>query len=107
MNSSGIHDIAYKSVMGCSEEIRNRMFANIVLSGGCTLFRGFGERLFREIASLLSNEVEVRVLSPENRQHSAWNGGSALASLSSCKHMWATKEEYAEFGPPIVRRKCF
>ena len=36
-----------------------------------------------------------------------WIGGSILASLSTFKSMWITKDEYDEAGPSIVHRKCF
>lgn len=34
-----------KSIGECSEEIRNELYSNIVISGGNTLFEGFAERL--------------------------------------------------------------
>lgn len=41
-----------EAIMKCDVDIRNDMFANIVLSGGNTLFTGFSERMYEEIKLL-------------------------------------------------------
>ena len=103
----GIHLTTYKSIMKCKEDIRNDFFKNIVLAGGSTMFPGFKDRLENEIVKLTPEETEVKVVASPERKYFAWIGGSILASLSSFKNMWITKEEYDESGPGIVHRKCF
>jgi len=51
--------------------------------------------------------MKVKVVAPTERKYSVWIGGSILASLSTFQQMWVTKEEYSEFGPSVVHRKCF
>lgn len=51
--------------------------------------------------------VKIKVVSPPERKFSVWMGGAVLASLSTFKDMWISEEDYDEFGPPIVHRKCF
>ncbi|KAG7269798.1 hypothetical protein CRUP_001878 [Coryphaenoides rupestris] len=63
-----------------------------------------------EVAGLTpgSAGARVRVSSPAGRDSSVWRGGAALAGLSSpagCP--WISREEYEEYGPQIVLRKCF
>ena len=65
------------------------------------------DRLKTEVSALAPASVRVRVIAPEERKYSVWMGGSILASLSTFKDMWISDEEYAEFGPSIVHRKCF
>jgi len=70
--------------MDCDIELRKDLFANIVLSGGSTMFEGLAERLFKELADLpLGQANKVKVLSPPERKYSTWLGGSMLASLST------------------------
>lgn len=92
--------------MKCDNDVRKDLFANIILSGGSTLFEGMGERLWQEIHNLTPNG-RIKVLAPPERLYSVWLGGSILASLSTFQTMWITKQEYDENGPNIIHRKCF
>ena len=93
--------------------IRNDLFANIVLSGGSSMFPGLADRLQKEltlqegIGPMVPNNTKVKVIAPPERKYSTWIGGSILASLSTFKSMWISKEEYDESGPSIVHKKCF
>ena len=107
MSCQGIQDNAYYSVIKCDIDIKRNLFANIVLSGGSTLFPGFAERMQKEITALAQATLEMNIIAPPDRKYSAWIGGSILASLSSFQPMWISKQEYDEFGPSIVHRKCF
>jgi actin-related protein len=102
-NSEGIHVAIYDSIMKCNASARN-LFANIVLSGGTTLFPGIQSRLDHEVASLASHAVKIHA--PLGRQYSAWSGGSRLASSDDFEERWVTKEEYAKDGYSIVQSKC-
>ncbi len=83
----GIHELVFQAVMKCEETERTQLFGNIVLSGGNTLFPGIAERLTKELATLLrlpnqppsAETVEVNVVAPPGRKHSAWLGASMLA----------------------------
>lgn len=41
--------MVYDSISECDIEVRRSMYENILLSGGNTMFEGFGERLKKEI----------------------------------------------------------
>jgi actin len=93
--------------MKCDIEIRKDLFANIVLSGGSTMFPGIANRMLKEITSLAPSSMSVKIIAPPERKSSVWIGGSILASLSTFEQMWISKQEYDESGPSIVHRKCF
>lgn len=103
----GVHKYLFDSVMKCDVDIRKDLYANIILSGGSTLFEGMAERMWQEIHGLASNQNRIKVLAPPERNYSVWLGGSILASLSTFQTMWITKQEYDESGPQIIHRKCF
>jgi actin-related protein len=88
-------------------DIRKALYANVVLSGGTTMYPGFADRMQKEIAALAPSTMNVKVIALPDRKYSVWIGGSVLASLQSFQKMWITKKEYNEFGPTIVHRKCF
>jgi len=107
LEAVGIHQTTYNSIMKCDVDIRKDLYANIVLSGGTTMFEGIGERMDKEITALAPPTMKVKVVAPPERKYSVWIGGSILASLSTFQQMWIAKEEYDESGPSIVHRKCF
>jgi len=107
MESSGIHEYVYKSIMKCDIDIRKDLYANIVMSGGSTMFPGVADRLQKEITTMAPSTIKIKMIAPPERKYSVWIGGSILASLSTFQEMWITKDEYDESGPGIVHRKCF
>ncbi|XP_057797109.1 actin-1-like [Salvia miltiorrhiza] len=107
MNVSGIHHTAYNSIIKCDVDLRKDLYNNIVLSGGTTMFRGFADRISKEMAALAPSTTKVEVLAPPHRNYSVWIGGSILASLSTFQQTWISKGEFDELGASIVYRKCF
>jgi len=105
--ASGIHDTTFQSIMKCDVDIRKDLYANVVLSGGTTMFTGIGERMTKELTALAPSTMKIKVVAPPERKYSVWIGGSILSSLSTFQQMWISKGEYYESGPTIVHRKCF
>ena len=107
METAGVHEIVYNSIMECDVDIRTDFYWNIVLSGGNTMCIGIADRMKKEIKALVPCTKKVVIVSPPERKYSVWIGGSILASLSNFQSMWISKQEYDESGPSIVHRKCF
>ena len=105
--ASGIHDCTFQTIMKCDIDIRRDLYANIVMSGGTTMFPGIAERMTKELTALAPSTMKIKVVAPPERKYSVWIGGSILASLSTFQQMWISKAEYDESGPSIVHRKCF
>lgn len=107
METPGIHETTYNSIMRCDMDIRKDLYANTVLSGGSTMFPGMADRIQKEIAALAPCSMKIKIIAPPERKYSVWIGGSILASLTTFQQMWISKMEYDESGPIIVHRKCF
>ncbi|EOA28339.1 hypothetical protein CARUB_v10024540mg [Capsella rubella] len=107
METFGIHETAYNSIMKCDVDIRKELYGNMVMSGGTTMFPGIADRMSKEITALAPASMKVKVAAPAERKYSVWMGGSILASLSTFQQEWVTKAEYEENGAAIVHRKCF
>ena len=107
MESYGIHETTYKSIIKCDVDIRKDLYASIVLSGGSTMYPSIADRMQKEITALAPSAMKIKVIAPPERKYSVWIGGSILASLSTFQEMWISKQEYDESGPSIVHRKCF
>nr|XP_060621173.1 actin, alpha cardiac muscle 1 isoform X5 [Anolis sagrei ordinatus] len=107
MESAGVHEATYNSIMKCDIDIRKDLYANNVLSGGTTMYPGIADRMQKEITALAPSTMKIKIIAPPERKYSVWIGGSILASLSTFQQMWISKDEYEEAGPSIVHRKCF
>jgi len=104
---TGAHDTMFQTIMKCDVDIRKDLYANIVMSGGSTMFEFIADRLTKEMVALAPPTMKIKVVAPPERKYSVWIGGSILASLSTFQQMWISKQEYDESGPSIVHRKCF
>merc|ERR1712072_1234070 len=94
MVSPGVHELTYNSIMKCDVDIRKDLYANIVLSGGTTMYQGIADRMQKEITALAPSSMKVKIIAPPERKYSVWIGGSILSSLSTFQQMWITKQEY-------------
>ncbi len=106
LDEGGLQQLIYDTVMNCQgTALRKELFANIVLSGGCTLFGGFAERIREEVISLAPMHTLVNVLAVPERKNLNWIGGSVLGSLSTFPAMCITRKEYDEVGASIIYRR--
>ncbi|CAF0719021.1 unnamed protein product [Rotaria sp. Silwood1] len=103
----GIAQMVYNTIMKCDIDLRKELYANIVLSGGTTMYPGIADRMGKEIKILAPTTMKVKIMVPSERKYTVWVGGSILSSLSTFETMWISKHEYDESGPSIVHRKCF
>ena len=102
---AGIHHQLVQSIARCDLDLRRALFSSIILSGGSTLFDGFGDRLLSECRRLSPRDTKIKIWAPPERILSTWIGGSILASLATFKRMWITRKEYEEQGKSSVYRK--
>lgn len=103
----GISKMVCSSTMKCDTDIQETLFADIVLSGGTTLFSGLQNRLLRELEILAFEGTPNKITASRDRCYLAWIGGSVMTSLKTFKQMWVTAEEFKEYGAFVVQRKCF
>ncbi|KAJ6633838.1 Actin-related protein 1 [Pseudolycoriella hygida] len=103
----GIHEVLMFSIQKSDLDLRKILYQNIVLSGGSTLFKGFGDRLLSELKKGVAKDMKIRIAAPQERLYSTWMGGSILASLDTFKKMWVSKREFDEEGQRAIHRKTF
>ncbi|EGF82404.1 hypothetical protein BATDEDRAFT_29486 [Batrachochytrium dendrobatidis JAM81] len=101
---SGIHHVVSDSIGKVDMDLRKGLYSNIILSGGTTLTKGFGDRLLYETKRLALKDVQIKIYAPPERKYSTWIGGSILASLSTFKKMWVSAEEYHE-DPDVIHKR--
>jgi len=117
--STPLPDLIDETIQSCPIDTRRPLYANIVLSGGSTMFKNFGKRLERDVkrtadariqrsielsgGKLTSAPMDVNVVSHPMQRFAVWFGGSMLASTPDFYKTVHTKAEYDEKGPSICR----
>lgn len=92
----GLHQIVVDSINRTDMDLRKALFGNIVLSGGSTMIKGFGDRLLHEVQRLAVKDMRIKIFAPPERLYSTWIGGSILAGLTTFKKLYVTMEEWQE-----------
>eukprot|EP01062_Namystynia_karyoxenos_P009549 TRINITY_DN1337_c0_g3_i1.p2 TRINITY_DN1337_c0_g3~~TRINITY_DN1337_c0_g3_i1.p2 ORF type:complete len:484 (+),score=153.34 TRINITY_DN1337_c0_g3_i1:114-1454(+) len=113
----GLSTLLYESIYMCEPALRPRLYNNVVLAGGATMFAGTKRRLhdellrmYREAHPTENAECAIRpdgIRESAQRAYSAWVGGSMLGMLTMFPHMLIQKQEYNEMGESVVHCKCF
>ncbi|XP_053561869.1 uncharacterized protein LOC128652900 isoform X1 [Bombina bombina] len=106
LETPGVHKMIFNSIMKCGIDIRKDLYGNVLLSGGSTLFKGFDERLMKEMQIQVPSGMPVGIKAPPDRKYSVWIGASVLTTLKSFKRMWITSPDYKEYGTSVVHKKC-
>ena len=70
LEQEGIHKLTFSSIMKCDVDIRKDLYANIVLSGGTTMFPGIADRIQKEITALAPSTMKIKVIAPPERKYS-------------------------------------
>merc|ERR1712060_620987 len=60
--ASGVHDCTFQTIMKCDVDIRKDLYANIVMSGGTTMYPGIGERMTKELTALAPSTMKIKVV---------------------------------------------
>lgn len=92
----GLHQIVVDSISRTDMDLRKSLFGNIVLSGGSTMIKGFGDRLLYEVQRLAVKDMRIKIFAPPERLYSTWIGGSILAGLSTFRKMYVTIDDWHE-----------
>jgi actin-related protein 3 len=111
------------TIQGCPIDTRRRLYRNIVLSGGSTMFKDFHRRLQRDInrrckerydltlqnlrpGAAAPAEIEVKVIQHRMQRFAVWFGGSMLGTLPQFYEMAHSREQYEEIGPSVARHNA-
>ena len=103
----GVHQCVVNAINRTDRDLRAELFSNIILSGGTTTLKYFGDRLLNEVKALAPPDVKIKIFAPPERMFTTWIGGSILASLGTFKSMWVSSLDYSDEGPNILHRKAF
>ncbi|CAM9015490.1 unnamed protein product [Wickerhamomyces anomalus] len=83
----GVQEMVFDSINKVDLDLRNSLYQSIVLSGGTTLLKGFGDRLINELKLMTPKGTKIKIFAPPERKYSTWIGGSILAGLSTFRRV--------------------
>lgn len=105
INEAGVSEMLTQVVGKCPKPMEGQLYNNIIIAGGNTQFKGFKDRLEKDLQSLKPSESEVRIFELQNPAQAAWRG---LKHFCSNKHSFeeyvVTRKEYAEEGVRILKK---
>lgn len=90
----GIHQIVVDAINRTDMDLRKSLFANIVLSGGSTLCKGFGDRLLHEVQRLAVKDMRIKIFAPPERKYSTWIGGKHFGGFKYISEGQSTIQHY-------------
>jgi len=99
-----LHKMLYKSIQMCDSYLQRDLFRNVVLAGGTSMLKGFGERMRNELTKLSSGHQYMNVIQDSQRKYAAWIGGSMFASLSTFQQIKISSAEYLADATVVHKR---
>lgn len=98
--ADGLHQLIYATIMKSDVDLRNDLYANILLSGESLQFPGLIERLTKELMELSGKDnINIRFV-PD----AAWAGGAQYAADEDFEERVVYKEDYDDMGAYYLYR---
>jgi len=108
---SKLAEIVQEGIKKCDISLWTPFYRDIVITGGSSMIPGFGYRLQYDLMNIAPCTINVKTIKPQKRSIAAWVGGSILGSGQIQSNLYLksamSDEEYDEYGPSLVHRKCF
>ena len=112
-----LDEIVDNAIQSCPIDTRRKLYENVVLSGGTTLFKDFDSRLKKNIQERVDNRLsQYKTLTGATskpitcnveqnmvQRYAVWFGGSVLGSTEHFPKICHSREDYMERGPSICR----
>jgi len=108
LESVGVAGLVWESVSKCEIDLRKNLLTNVVLSGGSTMFKGFRDRLSKELRNYAPTAVQanIRVVPSKDQIFAVWSGAQVSASLRSMQEeQWMTCDDFDEYGASFIHDK--
>lgn len=98
-------DMIISSVNKVDIQLKQKLYENIILSGGNTGFNGLNEQMNSELKNKLTKNMKINLQKNDKPQYCCWEGGNIISTLEIFKKMWATRSDWNEKGSNIVHIK--
>jgi len=79
----GVQNMVVDAISKIDIDIRRDLYQNIIVTGGNSCFKGFVDRLQKQVPDVAPQNMRVKVISSAERRFTPWVGGSILTSCGS------------------------
>ena len=100
-----LSDIIMSSINKVEIQLRQKLYENILLSGGNTALKGLKDKLTDEIKNKAYKNLKINLKSTPKPEYCCWLGGNIISTLEIFKKMCVNKNEWNEKGTKIVHIK--
>jgi actin-related protein 2 len=110
MDVSGVAELVFTVINSAPLDDRRKLYKQIVLSGGTTMYPGFATRLERELEKLYEDRIlkgqpdksaknVICIEAPPRRKNMVFLGGAVYANLvKDTPAQWISRHDYQEQG---------
>lgn len=102
MESCGIHETTFNSIMKCDVDIRKDLYANTVLSGGTTMYPGIADRMQKEITALAPTTMKIKVKRPHSPNGAMIVPESFIPLLPPSGQLWSMQYSIINFTAAVI-----
>ncbi|CAI4039504.1 hypothetical protein SMKI_08G1710 [Saccharomyces mikatae IFO 1815] len=92
----GLSNMCMQSIWKVDLDLRKNLLSSVILSGGTTTLKGFGDRMLHDLEALTKGTSKIKIIAPPERKYTAWIGGSILTGLSTFQKLWTKKSDWLE-----------
>ena len=104
LDQAGIVDIAADMINhGMGNPDRMNILKDVFLCGGNTLFKGFSERLSKELRAVLPVEASISVRKASDPLLDAWKGAAQWSKEFTFQRNLVTREDFLEKGSDYMK----
>ena len=100
-----LSDIIMSSISKIEIQLRQKVYENILLSGGNTAIRGLKDKLTDEIKNKAYKNLKINLKTTPKPEYCCWLGGNIISTLEIFKRMCVNKNEWNEKGTKVVHIK--
>ena len=104
-NYLGLPDMISSSIDKVDNQLKQKCYENILLSGGNTKFNGLSEQLNYELKQKVDKNMKIAFNRPKDPEFCCWMGGNIISTMEIFKKMWITRKEWNEQGTKIIHVK--
>lgn len=111
----GIHEAIVMSIDRCdSDEMKKRMYSNVIVVGGGLMFPGFQSWLHHLLwihmpanvkPSIEAMDIITRPKEMDPRM-TCWKGGAIMCCLDTAQELWITGAEWTKYGVRVLRERA-
>lgn len=107
LQQMGIAEAIVASVSKCPKTMHGRLYNNIVLVGGNSLFHGYRQRVENDVRAEADDLYRIRLRQVDDPITHAWRCGKAAVNGGALNQRFVTKAEYEENGLNICQQRFF